>query len=532
MDQVLGNDRVHEFPAIAVDTSNGRFGGAVYVAYATNNSDDGADIAIQVSHDGGNTFSAPQLLNVNPGLDRAQWFPTVAVDTDTGRVSVAWYDQSVAASGDLTEIVWTWSDNGGVTWEQPMPVSDRPFQAGWGNDTGQPNLGDYNMSVAQGGAFIAAFSYTYPPPGGLSDPMAGRFSVPDIFVSRINQNRHKVKAASLRLESAVATDSGGNGFIDPGETASLAITLRNYVSNPLYAAKVRGIHSTLSTTTPGVSVVQASGDFPNVDPGGATTNRKPFVLAFDSSFVAGRNVELVLTVSSAEHGTIALKHTLRTGTPVTTTLLDQNFEGTPTGWVAAHGAGANTVPWLIAANGFCGQAGRYAFHANANDGPAGGSPSRWERLFSPTFDVPADAQWVTLDMDICTETEDDPLFRILAYDGFFLRVTDIVPPPAALFSHLLEAFAEDFTTGDVFHYTKHFPRNTDPAYFEDMSVWAGDSAGVKHVHARLPGVAGRRLQLRFEYAQDSLATCADVRPGRTCGVSVDNVVVAAVHAQP
>jgi hypothetical protein len=532
MDQVLGNDRVHEFPAVAVDTSNGSYHGSVYVAYAANDSDDGADIAFQLSRDGGTTFSAPQFLNINPGSDRAQWFPTLAVDRDTGRVSVAWYDQSVAASGDLTEIVWTWSDNGGVTWEQPMPVSDRPFHAGWGNSTSQPNLGDYNMAVAQDGAFFAAFSYTYPPPGGLADPAGtGNFSVPDILVRRIPQDRHQVKAASLRLESAAASDSGGNGFIDRGETVSLTIALRNYVVNPLYATKVRGIHSTLSTTTPGVVVLQADGDFPNVDPGGVTTNRKPFVLAFASSFVAGTDVELVLTVRSAQHGVIVLKHTLRTGTPVATTLLAEDFQGAAPGWVAAHGAGANTVPWVLSSSGFCGQTGRYAFHTNANDGPAGGSPSRWERLFGPVLDVPANAQWVTIDMDICTDTEDDPLFNVQAYDGFFLRVTEVVAAPAPLFSYLLEAFAEDFTTGDQFHYPKHFPRNSDPSYFEDMSAWAGESGGVKHVHARLPGTAGRRVQLRFEYAQDALATCADVRPGHTCGVSVDNVVVQAVRAQ-
>ncbi len=527
MDQVLGNDRVHEFPAIAVDTSNGPYRGSIYVAYADNDSNDGADIAFQASHDGGNSFSEPQLLNVNPGLDRAQWFPTMAVDRDTGRVSVAWYDQSVATSGDLTEIVWTWSDDGGATWEQPMPVSDRPFHAGWGNSTSQPNLGDYNMSVAQDGAFIAAFSYTYPPPGGLADPGgSGNFSVPDILVRRVPQDRHKVKAASLRLESVTASDSGGNGFIDRGETAALRITLRNYVLNPLYATKVRGIHATLSTTTPGVTVLQSEGDFPNVDPGRVTTNRRPFVLAFDDTFVPGTDVELVLTLESAQHGTIVLRHTLRTGTPIATTLLAQDFEAVPAGWTVMHGAGANTVPWVIGASGFCGQAGRYAFHTNADDGPEGGSPSRWERLISPVFDVPANAQWVTVDMDICTDTEDEPAFQVQAYDGFFLRITDTAP----LVSYLLEAFAEDFTTGNLFHYPKHFPRNSDPAYFEDMSVWAGDSAGVKHVRARLPGTAGRSLQLRFEYAQDAFATCADVRPGHTCGVSVDNVVVQSVRA--
>ncbi len=44
------------------------------------------------------------------------------------------------------------------------------------------------------------------------------------------------------------------------------------------------------------------------------------------------------------------------------------------------------------------------------------------------------------------------------------------------------------------------PRNNDPAYLpaylQDMSVWVGDSQGVKHVHMRLPGMPGTAAQLR------------------------------------
>ena len=53
---------------------------------------------------------------------------------------------------------------------------------------------------------------------------------------------------------------------------------------------------------------------------------------------------------------------------------------------------------------------------------------------------------------------------------------------------------------------------------------------VKHVHLRLPGMAGSTAQLRFEFAQDAIATCADVRPGHTCGVAVDNIVVRSVRS--
>jgi hypothetical protein len=40
------------------------------------------------------------------------------------------------------------------------------------------------------------------------------------------------------------------------------------------------------------------------------------------------------------------------------------------------------------------------------------------------------------------------------------------------------------------------------------------------------------MQLRFEYTQDGIVTCADLRPGNTCGVFVDNVVVESVVSAP
>jgi hypothetical protein len=42
------------------------------------------------------------------------------------------------------------------------------------------------------------------------------------------------------------------------------------------------------------------------------------------------------------------------------------------------------------------------------------------------------------------------------------------------------------------------------------------------------GVAGTTMQLRFEYTQDRSGTCASIRPGHTCGVFLDNVVINSV----
>ena len=78
--------------------------------------------------------------------------------------------------------------------------------------------------------------------------------------------------------------------------------------------------------------------------------------------------------------------------------------------------------------------------------------------------------------------------------------------------------------------TKHFPRSSNANSFQDMSAWAGDSGGLKHVRMRLPGMAGSTVQLRFEYTQDIAGTCADLRLGHTCGVFVDNIVMNSVKS--
>jgi hypothetical protein len=429
MDEVLGNDRVNNNPSLAVDNSHSHYHGNVYVAYSNNNNQDGADVSFQRSTDEGRTFSAPVSINKNPGRDRPQWFPYVTVDNISGRVYVFYYDQGIASSGDLTRVAVTYSDDGGVHWKSQRPLSDVNFKAGWGNDTGQPNLGDYNQAVAKNGELFAVWAQTKLV--GFTDGQPDlSLTTPDVYFRRF---------ATHDSAKSVELPTGGSPAI--------------------------------------------------ADP--------------------------------------------PSGNPVLTTLLTENFDekglpagSLPPGWTAAHGDGANTVPWTTT-RGFCGSESNVAFHPNADDGPTPDpgtdlSSTRWERLFGPIVTVPTDADLVVVDFDVCYDTEDDPNFNVLAYDGLFLRITDRTPGNTVR-SVLAEAFDRKFSTGDFLHYPKHLPRSNDPDYFEDMSAWAGDSHGPQHVHLEFPGMAGASAQLRFEFTQDSFGTCADVRPGHSCGVSVDNV---------
>jgi hypothetical protein len=535
-DQQLGNDRNNTSPSMAVDNSIGPHSGTIYVVYANNDLRDGSDIVLQRSTDKGLTFTAPVRINSRPGNDRSQWFPWVTVDWVTGRVWVFYYDQGVAASGEASETTVTYSDDGGVHWSAPAPLTNRPFQAGWGNDTGQPNLGDYNQAVAQWGELFAGYAVASRPPLGFVDGQpSSSLTVPDISFRRVpqfgfsfNPASHATPTVPVNLGDVTINDGNHSGFVDPGETVNLKFPLRNYVTNPLSADRVTGATAKLSTTTPGVTVTQDQSPYPNLDPGTTSVNKKDFVLKTSPSFVPGTPIELTLTVRSSDHGEATLLYTLFTGTPVRTTLLTENFDGVapgtlPAGWTASHGGGSNVVPWTTSST-FCGTGSNGAFHVNANDAP---SPVRWERLFSPAVTAPANAEYVTLDFDVCYDTEDDPNFKVQAYDGFFLRVTDLTPG-RTLRSVLAEAFQDEFTTDGFLNYNKHFPRSSNPAYFQDMSAWAGDSHGVQHVHMKLPGMAGSTFQLRFEYTQDGGGICSDVRPGHNCGVLVDNVVIKSV----
>jgi len=276
-------------------------------------------------------------------------------------------------------------------------------------------------------------------------------------------------------------------------------------------------------------VTQPSSAYGSAAPGASVTNATDFVIKLSPTFVPATHIELALSVTSSD-GSTTLLQTLSTGTPASTVLLSENFDGVvppslPAGWTTSHAGGSNTVPW-VTNNTFNG-GNNGAFHPNANDGPPN---TRFERLFSPPFVVPAISDYVTVDFDTKYDTEDDPNFNILAYDGYTLRVTDLTAG-RTLRSNLVEAFAEEFTTGSRQHQPKHLPRSSNANYFQDMSVWAGDSGGLQHVHMKLPGMAGSTAQLRFEFTQDSLGICSDVRPGHACGVLVDNLVVASVAIQ-
>ncbi len=336
-DYILGNDRSNTSPSLAVDNSHSHYSGNIYLVHPNNDSLDGSDIVFQRSTDGGLTFSAPLVLNSRPGADRAQWFPWVTVDDLTGRVSVFYYDQGIASSGDLSEVTYTFSHDGGRHWSKPRPLTFKPFHAGHNNDTGQPNLGDYNQAVSQRGTLYAAFALANRPELGFADGQPDTtLTGIDATVRRLGLFEH-LAYASVNVGAVTFSDSGGNGFINPGETADITVPLYNYVTNPLNKGNIRSPLAFLVSDTPGVTVLKNLGTYGTITPGATRSNSKPYRIRVSGSVAPGTPIDLRLIVLSFD-GVATLKTSLDTGTPVGTTHSERKFQGR-VAWVPARRLG-------------------------------------------------------------------------------------------------------------------------------------------------------------------------------------------------
>ena len=521
-DQIQGVDRSETNPSMAVNYSNGD----VYIVYASNNTKGTGDVAFVRELAGPLVTSAPKLINADPGNDRTQFFPSVAVDQGTGAVHVFYYDMGSRASGDVVEVSYSRSDDGGTTFTRPTPLNDRPMHAGYGNDTSQPNLGDYNQAVAYAGALHSLWGGTDKKPL-FSDgqPALSLFGPDTYYDARLTSTNVLAVRAGVPLVTEPGCASG-NGYIDPGETIDLAIPVENFTGNPNASATTfTGITATLSAATPGVSVLVADAMYPDLVPLATGTNFLPFELAIDPGFVPGTDIDLVLAVSSGG-ASIDLPLTLATGTPGTATaLISENFSvgaPLPAGWSSARGGTTSTGSWATSQALTPGNSAAYV---------AESAGYKWLRLFSPIVVVPTPAagvqSHVDVDFDITYNLEDEPTNDVQAYDGVTLRITDQTAGQT-LRSVLAEAFATQITTETIDHFPKHLVRDNNTAYLEDMSVWSGNSNGTRHVQMRFPGegMTGRSIQLRFEYAQDGSGICAS----GTCGAAIDNVVVNFVPA--
>ncbi len=125
-------------------------------------------------------------------------------------------------------------------------------------------------------------------------------------------------APFLEFSEATAAESvgDGDGFVEPGESASLTTELTN-----LGGAAPVALNGVLTTSTPGVTVTAGASAFPAIAPGGGTgTNATPYGFSLAADAVCGLAADFTLTASYT-NGVLspqALEFQVATGKPGST----------------------------------------------------------------------------------------------------------------------------------------------------------------------------------------------------------------------
>jgi autotransporter-associated beta strand protein len=114
--------------------------------------------------------------------------------------------------------------------------------------------------------------------------------------------------SSLGTLSASISSGNGDAIVQPNECDLLNIVLTNFS-----AGTISNISATLLSQTPFVTVLQGASGYPNIAANSRGTNNSPFQLSVSPSFVCGRNIDLLLAVSTGNSGTFSIPLTLPSG---------------------------------------------------------------------------------------------------------------------------------------------------------------------------------------------------------------------------
>jgi hypothetical protein len=145
---------------VAADRSSGPTRGNVYVlCTVTNDPGNLANVIFSRSTDRGETWSAPLRINDDSATQHAyHWFGTLSV-APNGRVDACWYDTRHSPDNSLSELYYSWSEDGGLTWAPNRPLSPQ-FNHSLGYPQ-QEKIGDYIAMVSLSEGACIAYSATF-----------------------------------------------------------------------------------------------------------------------------------------------------------------------------------------------------------------------------------------------------------------------------------------------------------------------------------------------------------------------------------
>ncbi len=144
---------------IAVDRSGGPTNNNIYMMASVSPSGGGTNVMFARSTNGGASFSAPIRINDDPvNSSKWHWFGTLSV-APNGRIDSVWFDTRNAANNTDSQLFYSYSTDGGVTWAPNVAVS-APFNPleGWPS---QNKIGDYITIISDNTGGDVAYSATF-----------------------------------------------------------------------------------------------------------------------------------------------------------------------------------------------------------------------------------------------------------------------------------------------------------------------------------------------------------------------------------
>jgi hypothetical protein len=173
-----------------------------------------------------------------------------------------------------------------------VPLNDALVQVSGGPSAGfsaatKPD-GTYSFKLAPG-----TYSVTISDPAHDCNPI-GPFTAVITNGATTIRNGCLTGDAKFVLSSTAISGGDGDGAIDSNECNNLNVTILN--DGCLIGSSVTAV---LSSTTPGVSIVQPNSAYPNTPEEGTATNTTPFSVSTSNSFVCGTEIDFTLTVNFA-----------------------------------------------------------------------------------------------------------------------------------------------------------------------------------------------------------------------------------------
>ncbi len=276
--------RSNSFAQAAVNPASGN----LYIVYNdVTAAGDHGNIYLRQSTNGGSAWSAATQVNTD-STTRSQYMPALAVKPDGSGLSVTWYDnRDDPADRNLARWGATAAISGSTLTFGPNFRISPVYPPVFGVDpvVNSTYMGDYDQMTADNSLYYTTWGDNRD--NSIAGPSRKNANV------RFASYAQAGPGAILDFSSALVSGGNGNGQIDSNECNQLAVTVKDNGG-----AAATGVTGTLSTSTPGVLISNATQAYPDLNPGSKGSNSAPFQVV-TTSVPCGTPINFTLSMSYA-----------------------------------------------------------------------------------------------------------------------------------------------------------------------------------------------------------------------------------------